>query len=60
MGVHFAAITKANPTVALPVSRITKDQPFTFTGVDFAGTLYEKEHGDMCKTTLEQFQELLT
>ena len=30
---------------ALPSFRVTKDQPFTFTGVDFAGPLYIKENG---------------
>jgi hypothetical protein len=28
---------------ALPVLRITKDHPFTYTGVDFAGSLYVKQ-----------------
>ena len=34
----------------LPSFRITKAQPFTITGVDFAGPLYVKENGEMCKT----------
>ena len=34
----------------LPSFRITKEQPFTFTGMDFAGPLYVKENGEMCKT----------
>ncbi|CAB4040094.1 E3 ubiquitin- ligase DZIP3 [Paramuricea clavata] len=29
--------------LALPVFRITKDHPFTYTGVDFAGPLYVKQ-----------------
>ncbi|XP_067049920.1 uncharacterized protein [Acropora muricata] len=33
----------------LPSFRITKEQPFTFTGVDFAGPLYVKENGEMRK-----------
>ena len=35
---------------SLPSFRITKEQPFTFTGVDFAGPLYVKENGEMRKT----------
>ena len=34
---------------SLPSFRITKEHPFTFTGVDFAGPLYEKENGEMRK-----------
>ena len=34
---------------SLPSFRITKEQPFTFTGVDFEGPLYEKENGEMRK-----------
>ena len=37
------------PSLTTDIARITKDQPFTFTGVDFAGPLYVKEHGDMHK-----------
>ena len=33
-----------------PLFRITKDQPFTCTGVDFAGPLNIKENGDTRKT----------
>ena len=41
----------SSPTApALPPFRITKEQPFTFTGVDFAGLLYVKENGEMRKT----------
>ena len=35
---------------ALPSFRVTKDQSFTFTGVDLASQLYIKENGEMCKT----------
>ena len=40
-----------SPPIAssLPSFRITKEQPFTFTGVDFAGALYVKENGEMRK-----------
>ena len=34
---------------SLPSFRITKEQPFIFTGVDFAGPLYVKENGEMRK-----------
>ena len=39
----------ANPP-ALPLFRITKGQPFTYTGVDLAGPVYIKENGDMLNT----------
>ena len=35
---------------SLPSFRITKEQPFTFTGVDFAGPLYVKGNSEMRKT----------
>ena len=34
----------------LPSFRIAKEQPFTFTGVDFASPLYVMENGEMGKT----------
>lgn len=41
----------SSPTApALHPFRITKEEPFTFTGGDFAGPLYVKENGKMCKT----------
>ena len=35
---------------SLPSFRITKEQSFTFTGVDFAGPLYVKGNSEMRKT----------
>ena len=37
------------------IARITKDQPFTFTGVAFAGPLYVKEHEDIYKTYISVY-----
>ena len=40
----------------LPSFRITKDQPFTFTGVDFAGPLFVKGNSEIRKTFVSVYR----